>query len=1056
MLQSSLCHPFQSPATAHVWLRNLLLLLPLLIGLPANAASVNLAWNANPEADIAGYKVHYGTASDSLNQIRDIGKSTSTTLSNLASNTKYFCAVQAYNTAGLTSNLSAQISFTTPIDTFPEIAVERPVGTNLVDGTASATFGNVTVGVSGSPVTFTVKNPGTANLTGLALTKVGTNSADFLISTVGASSLAPGASTTFSVTFKPTATGTRTATLRIASNDADENPFDITLTGSGVAAPPITVPEIAVERPAGTNLVDGTASAAFGNITVGVSGSPVTFTVKNPGTANLTGLALTKAGTNSADFLISTMGASSLAPGASTTFSVTFKPTATGNRSAILRIASNDADENPFDITLTGSGIIPPPIGIVPEIAVEQPVGTNLVDGIANASLGSVNLGSSGQALVFTVRNPGTANLSGLVISMAGANPADFKASVLGTTIVGPAKSTTFSVTFKPTAAGTRAATLRLASNDADENPFEIALTGNGVPVPEIAVENQLRTNLIDGVAKAAFASVNLGASGVPSTFTIRNPGTANLTRLAITASGANPGDFVIGAPGASTLAPGASTTFTVAFKPTSGGVRNAVLQIASNDADENPFDIGLSGSGVPVPEIAVENAAGTSLVDGAAGSTSFGNVNRGSSSPEMVFTLRNLGTTNLTGISIAKNGLAAADFVVSPLGLTSLAPGQSASLRVTFKPLAAGTRNAGLLIYSNDANERPFDIALTGSGVSVPEIAVEQPAAINLIDGTAGISFGNVNLGAARIPLVFTIRNRGTANLTGLAITNNGSHPADFLVGNPGATTLAPGAYTTFSVTFKPTAGGSRGTTLQIASNDADENPFEIALTGNGVPVPEIAVEQPVGTNLVDGTARASFGSVIRGTSSRAMVFTIRNSGTANLTGLAITPAGVSPADFLVAPLGATSLAPGASTTFSVVFKPTGSGARSATLRIASNDADENPFDIALGGTGVAVPEIAVEQPVGTNLVDGIASASLGSVNLGSSGQAAGLHRQKPRHRQPERPGDFHGRSQSCGFQGFGPGNHHCRPCQEHHLQRDLQTHRRRHPRRHTPPGQQ
>ena len=292
-------------------------------------------------------------------------------------------------------------------------------------------------------------------------------------------------------------------------------------------------------------------------------------------------------------------------------------------------------------------------------------------------------------------------------------------------------------MTFKPTAAGTRAATLRLASNDADENPFEIALTGNGVPVPEIAVENQLRTNLIDGVAKAAFASVNLGAAGVPSTFTIRNPGTANLTRLAITASGANPGDFVIGAPGASTLAPGASTTFTVAFKPTSGGVRNAMLQIASNDADENPFDIGLSGSGVPVPEIAVENAAGTSLVDGAAGSTSFGNVNRGSSSPEMVFTLRNLGTANLTGISIAKNGLAAADFVVSPLGLTSLAPGQSASLRVTFKPLAAGTRNAGLLIYSNDANERPFDIALTGtSNATVLAAAADtttpsQPAAI-------------------------------------------------------------------------------------------------------------------------------------------------------------------------------------------------------------------------------------------------------------------------------------------------------------------------------------
>jgi uncharacterized cupredoxin-like copper-binding protein len=476
------------------------------------------------------------------------------------------------------------------------------------------------------------------------------------------------------------------------------------------------------------------------------------FTIRNSGTANLTGLALTKAGTHPGDFLLSALGATTLAPGASTTFTVTFKPAATGVRSASLRIASNDADENPFDIALNGNGVP------VPEIAVEQPVGTNLTDGIASTSFGNVNLGSSGTAVVFTVKNLGTANLSGLVISMVGANPADFKASALGATTLLPGASTTFSVTFQPTAGGSRSASLRIASNDADENPFDIALAGNGIPVPEIAVEQPVRTNLIDGVSKVVFANVNLGSSSVPSTFTIRNLGTANLTRLAITASGANPGDFLLGALGATTLAPGASTTFTVAFKPTSGGVRNAVLQVASNDADENPFDVSLTGSGVPVPEIAVENAAGTDLIDGAA-SASFGNVNRGSSSSEMVFTLRNLGTANLTGISVAKNGVAAADFVVSPLGQTTLAPGQSTSLRVTFKPLAAGTRNAGLLIYSNDANERPFDIALTGTSnatvlaassaspapLAAPEPAIDQP--VTSVIWTGGMKYNSITI---------------------------------------------------------------------------------------------------------------------------------------------------------------------------------------------------------------------------------------------------------------------------------------------------------------------
>ena len=45
------------------------------------------------------------------------------------------------------------------------------------------------------------------------------------------------------------------------------------------------------------------------------------------------------------------------------------------------------------------------------------------------------------------------------------------------------------------------------------------------------------------------------------------------------------------------TLTPGAGTTFGVFFQPLSGGVRAATVQIASNDADENPFDIPVTGT---------------------------------------------------------------------------------------------------------------------------------------------------------------------------------------------------------------------------------------------------------------------------------------------------------------------------------------------------------------------------------------------------------------------------------------------------------------------------
>ena len=45
-----------------------------------------------------------------------------------------------------------------------------------------------------------------------------------------------------------------------------------------------------------------------------------------------------------------------LAPGESMNVYVSFKPKARGNRNAVIRISSNDKNENPFEIRLRGSG----------------------------------------------------------------------------------------------------------------------------------------------------------------------------------------------------------------------------------------------------------------------------------------------------------------------------------------------------------------------------------------------------------------------------------------------------------------------------------------------------------------------------------------------------------------------------------------------------------------------------------------------------------------------------------------------------------------------------
>ncbi len=465
--------------------------------------------------------------------------------------------------------------------TAPEIAVEQPAGTDLADG-GSKSFGAVPVGAN-SNLTFTIRNTGSADLTGLGLTVDGPDAALF---TVTASPTAPvsgpGGSTTFTVQFAPTSTGGKTAALHIANNDSNENPFDITLTGTG------TAPEIAVEQPAGTDIADG-GSQSFGAVPVGAN-SNLTFTIKNTGSADLTGLGLTVDGPDAALFTVTASPTAPVSgPSGSTTFTVRFAPTSTGGKTAALHIASNDSDENPFDITLTGTGT-------APEIAVEQPVGTDIADG-GSKSFGAVPVGANSN-LTFTIKNTGSADLTGLGLTVDGPDAALFTVTASPTAPVsGPSGSTTFSVRFAPTSTGEKTAALHIANNDGNENPFDITLAGTGT-APEIAVEQPAGTDLIDGTASIDFGIVLVGSGSAVKTFAITNSGSADLTGLAITKDGPDADDFTVGALGATTLAPGAGTTFTVQFAPAIAIGRTAALHIASNDSDENPFDIDLIGTG--------------------------------------------------------------------------------------------------------------------------------------------------------------------------------------------------------------------------------------------------------------------------------------------------------------------------------------------------------------------------------------------------------------------------------------------------------------------------
>jgi hypothetical protein len=126
-----------------------------------------------------------------------------------------------------------------------EITVELTGGAELNDGSSTVNFGTKQLNQS-EVRSLTVTNDGTEDLTGLTLSVIGAQASEFVTSVLGGTTLVPTASTTFNVTFTPTASGARAATLRITSNDSNENPFDISLAGSGTNAPTINVPPVAV------------------------------------------------------------------------------------------------------------------------------------------------------------------------------------------------------------------------------------------------------------------------------------------------------------------------------------------------------------------------------------------------------------------------------------------------------------------------------------------------------------------------------------------------------------------------------------------------------------------------------------------------------------------------------------------------------------------------------------------------------------------------------------------------------------------------------------------
>jgi hypothetical protein len=201
-------------------------------------------------------------------------------------------------------------------------------------------------------------------------------------------------------------------------------------------------------------------SLSFGNQAIDTTSTVKTVTLTSAGTADLILSSIAITGANASNFAKTSNCPATLAPGKKCTINVTFTPSQLGSRSASLTFADNAAD-SPQTVPLTGKGVAQATVSPTALTFALQRVGT------------------TSAAKTVTLHNNLATALTINSIAFTGANPGDFAETNTCDGSVPAKGSCTIAVTFKPTATGTRAATLAV-SDSANNSPQTVSVKGTG------------------------------------------------------------------------------------------------------------------------------------------------------------------------------------------------------------------------------------------------------------------------------------------------------------------------------------------------------------------------------------------------------------------------------------------------------------------------------------------------------------------------------------------------------------------------------------------------
>ena len=343
----------------------------------------------------------------------------------------------------------------------------------------------------------------------------------------------------------------------------------------------------------------------------------------------------------------------------------------------------------------------------------------------------------------------------------------------------------------------------------------------DGAPV--VSLQRPAGTALTSGATDAVGDAI----AGQPTslTYTIANTGDAALQLTgdaAVTVSNMVNCAVAIAQPD-TTIAAGASDSFDVTVTGSAGGPFSFQLAIASNAAG-SPFTITVSRN-VLEGEIDLQRTA--SIANG--GTDALGDLVNGVSAG-FDYTIVNSGGGPLSLTAVEAQAAVGCTVTASDPG-ASVAAGANATVHVTVQPTQLGSVSFDLVITSNDVDESPYTIHVSGLSKG-PEITVFSKLA-TFANGGSAVSAGRVAPGnQVTIPIV--VRNDGTLPLVigTVAVVANDGCPMT-VRDQPATTTIAPGEASAAILLL--TAVGCSGTpsfTVTVPSNDVDEPTFSFDLT--------------------------------------------------------------------------------------------------------------------------------------------------------------------------------------------------------------------------------